>query len=312
MSRLNPIKIGLLGLIFVLAACSSGGGTETGGIPPANGSNPESSAEQTPATVAPAPTLELPRDENGNLIVARVNGEGITFADYERTLDRYRAQGGDFDALLDRVLDTLIEQKLIAQAAIQQGITITEADVTDEYQAHRDLVESEQAWNDWLTANAYTDEEFRNEIIPEQLLTTRLRDTVTGIQGEEVQEARARHILVNTEQEAQEVLIRVQTEDFASLARELSQDVTTRENGGDLGWFIREDLFTPELADVAFGLQPGQVAGPVPTMLGYHVIQTLELRTRIALEEELALIAEQQFADYLAGLLVTATIERFI
>ena len=163
-----------------------------------------------------------------------------------------------------------------------------------------------------MTANAYTDEEFRNEIIPEQLLTTRLRDTVTGIQGEEVQEARARHILVNTEQEAQEVLIRVQTEDFASLARELSQDVTTRENGGDLGWFIREDLFTPELADVAFGLQPGQVAGPVPTMLGYHVIQTLELRTRIALEEELALIAEQQFADYLAGLLVTATIERFI
>jgi hypothetical protein len=47
-------------------------------------------------------------------------------------------------------------------------------------------------------------------------------------------------------------------------------------------------------------------------MLGYHIIQTLEVRTRIALQEELALMAEQQFADYLAGLLSTATIERYI
>lgn len=305
MGRLIPIIGGLLALM--LAACSSGGGTEAAGIPTGDG--------QTQATAPPVPaaTLDLPRDQNGNLVVARVNGQPITFGEYERTLDRYRNQGGEFDALLDRVLDTLIEQELIEQAAQQQGITITQTDIDAEYQSHRELVETDVLWNEWLEANGYTDDEFRNEVIPAQLLTTRLRDAVTGIQGEEVNEVRARHILVNTEEEAQEVLVQLATgADFAQLAMQYSEDVTTRENGGDLGWFIREDLFTPELADVAFGLAPGEIEGPVATMLGYHVIQTLELRTRIALEEELALMAEQQFADYLAGLLSTATIERYI
>lgn len=76
----------------------------------------------------------------------------------------------------------------------------------------------------------------------------------------------ARHILLGTEEEAREVLERLKSgEDFAALARKLSQDPDTREEGGDLGWFYRGQTPLPELEEAAFALQPssGRATGTV-------------------------------------------------
>lgn len=90
--------------------------------------------------------------------------------------------------------------------------------------------------------------------------------------------ARARHILVSTEAEARKVLDELHHgTDFAILARAVSKDPDASK-GGDLGFFRREQVW-PGFADVAFSLQPGQVASdPVKNEFGWHVIKVEEKR----------------------------------
>jgi hypothetical protein len=94
----------------------------------------------------------------------------------------------------------------------------------------------------WLAENNYTQDEFRASLRA-MLVTARVRDAVTKVLPATVRQVHARHILVSTEPEAKKTLERLQAgEDFAALARELSRDVTSAEQGGDLGWFTQDEL----------------------------------------------------------------------
>jgi peptidyl-prolyl cis-trans isomerase SurA len=75
------------------------------------------------------------------------------------------------------------------------------------------------------------------------------------------------------------------TADFAQLAREYSQDASAR-NGGDLGW-ANPGLFVPEFEEAMNGLKPGQIADPVISRFGVHLIQLLERRQAKLSEKEL-------------------------
>ncbi|HET6308114.1 MAG TPA: peptidylprolyl isomerase, partial [Rhodopila sp.] len=92
------------------------------------------------------------------------------------------------------------------------------------------------------------------------------------------EEVHARHILVTTEAEARKVLADLKNgADFATIARLISKDPDAAK-GGDLGFFRREQVW-PGFADVAFSLQPGQVAAnPVHNEFGWHVIKVEERR----------------------------------
>jgi peptidyl-prolyl cis-trans isomerase C len=109
-----------------------------------------------------------------------------------------------------------------------------------------------------------------------------------------VQEVRASHILVATEDEAK--AIRAELDggaDFAALAAQHGTD-GTKEQGGDLGWFTM-DMMVPEFAEAAFALEPGQVAGPVQTQFGWHLIRLAEKREqpKPALEDVRAQIEQE-------------------
>lgn len=96
----------------------------------------------------------------------------------------------------------------------------------------------------------------------------------------------ARHILVKTEgrtdDEAKKILEGARArlakgEDFAAVARELSDEPAAKTTGGDLGLFGRGQMAGP-FEEAAFGAQPGSLVGPIQTQFGWHLIEVLEKR----------------------------------
>jgi peptidyl-prolyl cis-trans isomerase SurA len=80
------------------------------------------------------------------------------------------------------------------------------------------------------------------------------------------------------QERAEQVLSRLRAgEDFAQVAREVSDDLATRESGGDLGW-VRQGQLLPEFEDVLFRMRPGQVSNIVETSVGYHIIKLERVR----------------------------------
>jgi foldase protein PrsA len=297
-------------LIGILAACG-GNDAPAADVAPGGGNSADSAPPNAPPGAEPA----LPLDDDGGQIVATVNGEEISLTEFERAFNRNQLQTAtaSYDALASAVLHTLVEQTLIHQAAEEMGISISEVEIEAEYQATRALVADDESWNSWLEANLFTQEEFRASL-RDALVTQRVRDAITSNdEAITVMQVRARHILVGTAQDAENVLQRLNTgEDFSALAAELSSDVTTREQGGDLGWFGPNDLLTPELADAAFRLEPEQIAGPVETMLGYHVVQTLEFGEREFAADEESDLAAIRFTTWLQSRLDDADVVRFV
>ncbi|TSJ60589.1 peptidylprolyl isomerase [Starkeya sp. 3C] len=105
------------------------------------------------------------------------------------------------------------------------------------------------------------------------------------------EEVRARHILFRAdpdnkeaaaaaEKKAKDVEARLKKgEDFAKLASELTEDPSGKQDGGDLGFFTKEQM-VPEFATAAFAMKPGEVSQPVKTQFGWHVIKLEEKREK--------------------------------
>jgi peptidyl-prolyl cis-trans isomerase C len=131
----------------------------------------------------------------------------------------------------------------------------------------------------------------RNKVLMEALLQNAGRAAITDealhkVYSEAVkqmppeQEVHARHILVPTEAEAKAIEAQLKGgADFAKLAKEKSKDPSGPANGGDLGWFTKEQM-VPQFAEAAFKLDKGQISDPVHTQFGWHIIKVEEKRTK--------------------------------
>ena len=107
----------------------------------------------------------------------------------------------------------------------------------------------------------------------------------------EVQEVHARHILIRAapgdekaskaaEDKIKAVIARLKKgEDFEKVAKEVTEDPSGKANGGDLGYFTKEQM-VPEFSDVAFKLEKGQISEPVKTQFGWHVIKVDDKRVK--------------------------------
>lgn len=93
------------------------------------------------------------------------------------------------------------------------------------------------------------------------------------------EQRRASHILVKTREEAEELLAQVRKapQSFADQAKQHSQDPGSAEKGGDLGLFGRGMMVKP-FEDAVFAMKPGEIAGPVQSDFGFHVIRLTEVQ----------------------------------
>jgi peptidyl-prolyl cis-trans isomerase C len=98
------------------------------------------------------------------------------------------------------------------------------------------------------------------------------------------EEVRARHILVEKEDEAKAILADLKKGgDFESIAKSKSKDPGAAAQGGDLGYFAKEQM-VPEFAEVAFKLPKGQLSDPVKSQFGWHIIKVEDKRKKPAPE----------------------------
>ena len=119
-----------------------------------------------------------------------------------------------------------------------------------------------------------------------QLLRTRLMDDVEKDLPTTDTQVLARHILVDTEAEAQAIEELLKNGgDFAELAKEKSKDTGSGQNGGDLGWAPASN-YVPEFAEAVKTQEIGEIGPPVKTQFGYHIIQVIA-------REELPLTASE-------------------
>jgi peptidyl-prolyl cis-trans isomerase C len=195
-------------------------------------------------------------------VLARVQGMEIRQSDLEAEMRRLPAElrGMPPQMLAPLLLDQMITQKALVAAARAQGL-----DRDAEVRARIQRAEEETLQQAVLLREV-------EPLLTEAALRARFQRQLAARPAEE--EVHARHILVPSEQEARAALAEVRRPgaDFAEVARRRSTGPGSRE-GGDLGFFKRGDMI-PEFEQVAFGLQPGQIAeNPVRTQFGWHVIK---------------------------------------
>jgi len=192
---------------------------------------------------------------------ATVNGKAIS-ARIVDTLARQGAGQGRPDTAQTRraIIDQLALQMLAADEAVKKGLDKTPL-VAEEIETIRQSI----------LANAYVQDLIKSSPVTDAMVKAeyeRIKSTVGGT------EYKARHILVEKESEAKDIIARLGKEPgaFARLAKEKSMDTGSKARGGDLGWFDARRM-VPEFGAAVSALEKGKLTqAPVRSQYGYHVI----------------------------------------
>jgi len=199
-------------------------------------------------------------------VVARVNGFEIKQSDLDFAASEVGPRLGTVRPE-DRkrvLMQFMIENELFAGAGEQEKLD--ESDTFDKRAAYHRRRALRDAFFDKNVRGAVDDAEAKKVF----------EENISKVKPE--QEISARHILVNTEDEAKEVKAQLEGgSDFAKLAAEKSKDKNAE--GGSLGFFSRGQMLKP-FEDAAFALDVGKLSEPVKTSFGWHIIEVQEKRNQ--------------------------------
>ncbi len=201
-------------------------------------------------------------------VAARVNGFEIKQSDLKLAEDEFGSSipGNTGAEKHDALVRYYTDMVLMAREAESKGLGSTV-----EFARKLAFAKTKLLMETLLQAEAKT-------AVTEEALR-KVYDEAVKQMGKEV-EVHARHILVETEDEAKAVLAELKKgADFAKLAKEKSKDPSAASNAGDLGYFTKEQM-VPEFADTAFKLEKGQLSEPVKSQFGWHVIKAEDKRTK--------------------------------
>jgi len=243
------------------------------------------------------------RAEEANPVLAKVNGAEIRASDLALAEEELGPSLAQMDPATkkENVLSFLIDMKIVSKEAEDKKIA-----ERDDFKTRLAFARNRLLMDNLLASEgkaATTDENMKKVY----------EDAAKQISGE--QEVHARHILVETEDQAKKIEDELKKgADFAELAKKESKDPGASD-GGDLGFFTKDQM-VPEFSAVAFTLEPGKISDPVKTQFGWHIIKVEEKRTRKAPDFEQVkpqietYVVRKAQADYVAKLRAAAKVER--
>ena len=244
------------------------------------------------------------RAQDANPVLAKVNGVEIRQSDLNMAEEELGSgQLAQMDAATKRenLLSYVIDLKIVAKAAEDKKLGDTDA---------------------FKKSLAFA----RERLLMDKLLTDEAKSATTDAAMRKVydeaasqmggdEEVRARHILVESEDKAKQVVEELKKGgDFAEIAKKESKDPGAAD-GGDLGYFTKEQM-VPEFSKVAFELEPGKISDPVKSQFGWHVIKVEDKRKRKPPEFEQVkpqietYVTRKAQADLVSKLRETAKVER--
>lgn len=291
-----------------LAGCGRGNPEPTRPATPSGAGTPTPSRapEQTPTPAQPSPT-PVP-------LAASVNGEGISLEEYQAELARYTAASGAAPGTelapddKEQVLDNLVNEVLLAQAAAEEGFTVDGGLVSERFDALAAQLGGPQALQEWLSAQNFTEAAFRQSLA-RSVAAAWMRDRIIAEVPSSAEQVEARQLLFRDRAAADEALARLNGGvDFDTLAAE-----TDPVTGGYLGWFPAGYLPDPQIAEAAFKLQPGQFSPVIQTSAGFHIIQVIERDPQHSLSPDARLALQlKALQSWLEARRSQSTIEIFV
>lgn len=254
----------------------------------------------------PAAYAQSPKPlDTADPIVATVDGAPIRRSDVaavQRTLPP-QYQQVPIEVLFPAVLERLIDAKLVANAGKKEKLD-QDPEVKERVAQLQDRVIQEV----YLTRRV-------ESAITDQAIQERYQQYLKDNPPKE--EVSARHILVQTEAQAKEIIAELKKgADFAELAKTKSQDPSGKQQGGDLGFFSREEM-VPEFSEAAFKLKDGETTQtPVKTQYGWHVIKVEAHRQATpsldeVREQIVSDLQQEKVSDVVGKLRKDAKVERF-
>lgn len=193
----------------------------------------------------------------GSEPIATVNGTTLTMRDLASFSRSLAPQGQALSR--EEALQGLVDRELLYQEAVAKGYDKL-PDVTQEISNQKRILLSNVAVSEMLRGKQPSEAEMR-KVYQEKVV------------GKNVNEFKARHILVESEAEAKNIVAQLDKGgNFGELAKSKSKDRASAENGGDLGWFNPSQM-VPPFSQAVSSLEKGKYTKtPVKTQFGYHVI----------------------------------------
>jgi peptidyl-prolyl cis-trans isomerase C len=236
-------------------------------------------------------------------VLAKVNGSEIRQSDLALAEEELGPSLAQMDPATkdENVLSFLIDMKIVSKAAEDKKVQDT-----DDFKKRLAFTRNRLLMDSLLASEgkAATNDDAMKKVYEE---------ASKQIAGEE--EVHARHILVETEDEAKAVKAELDKGgDFAELAKKKSKDPGASD-GGDLGFFTKDQM-VPEFSQAAFALDPGKVSDPVKSQFGWHIIKVEEKRKRKAPDFDQVkaqvetYVTRKAQAEYVGKLREAAKIER--
>jgi len=224
-----------------------------------------------------------------------------------------------------QALSQMLEELLIKKEASARGIKVPEKEVQERINDIKKQFEDEEKFQNFLTLRKMTlgdlKEQIRLDILKRKMI---IKDKKIKISSKQIKEffennkekfaipeqVKLRDILVKTQKEAEDLILAIKAgAEFSTLCKAKSLDTATKDNGGDLGYFTR-GVLAKEIEDIVFNLKEGEIAPPVKTKSGWHVIQVVEKRdaTPAKLDKEI----KEQIREFLLNQQINAAYAEWI